>query len=220
MRLTPKKFCSSVLVVLALFLLSQTVASADNVTIDTAPLEGVSGSYGVYAILLDASMTGDGNNTANLTGFNLGGGAPTALIGGVGGGSGNLTSGITLIDTDPSGFNSLFAGFTPGSTLSFDFSMTSNADSSINPMSGLAGDQFLVLIWNLDTNSAVTTTDPTGTDAFLEATVTGQGSLSVQSYNIPGVGGTTVSTTPEPGTFLLLGAGILLFGLRKRCFAN
>ena len=199
-------------------LLWQPTARADSytVTINTAPLVGSSsGPFQVLFALEDANVTGDGNNTATISGFNAGAGSVgTPGAGDVGGGvTGSLSSTLSFTDSDPSGLNFWMASFTPGNTISFNFSMTANADS--NPSaSGFPGDEFLVFILD-GTGFPITTTDAlTGT--LFTAIVNGSSGLSVQGFNIPGVSATTVvpaTATPEPGTLLLLFAGILALGI-------
>jgi hypothetical protein len=202
--------------------MNEPVARADSynatVTIDTSSLVGSSSApfyFGV--VLVNASLNVDGNNSASVTNLNFGGGSAGAFLTSTGGTSatGNLTSGITLTDTDPSDLNYFAAGFTPGSTLSFDFSMTTNADANLNSALGLTGDQFEMVIFD-NTEMAIPTTDQVlGMPGFLVATVCPAcpNGISVQSYNIPDAGATSVvpsaTATPEPATLLLLGPSLL-----------
>lgn len=187
--------------------ISPCVAHADSfgVSVDTSSLIGNSaGPFELGFLLIDASGTGDGNNTVTISNFAFGGGSPGAVdpSGTIGGASGNLTSTITL--TDNSFFNALSASFTSGSSLSFLVNMTTNPDSTIDPSTGLTGDQFDFLIFN-SSNQPIATTDPTGGNTFANATV-GPSGLSVQEFAIP------IATTavPEPGTVFLLGFGLVL----------
>jgi hypothetical protein len=223
MTLGRKKYILMTLGALFLFLLTQTTAHADSftVTINTAPLVGTSAQYEVYLAFTDGGGTGDGNNSASLTNFALGGGTigPLSSVSSMGDASGNLTSGINVGDSSAP-YSGLVAGFTPGSTLSFDFSMSTNPDS------GSFQDQMLFFIWNIGVNSAVPTTDRSTPDSFLSATVcpTCSGGLSLQPFNIAGVSATTIvpnsTATPEPASLLLLGSGFLALGLLKRRFST
>lgn len=214
---TRKSIWAGLGVVIALFMW-QPSARADSftVTVNTAPLVGSSsGPFQVLFALEDANANGDGNNTATISGFSAGAGSVgTPGTGGVGGGvSGSLSSTLSFTDSDPSGLNFWMADFTPGSTVSFNFSMTANADS--NPSaSGFPGDEFLFFILD-GTGFPITTTDAV-TGTLFTAIVNGSSGLSVQGFNIPGVSATTVvpnTATPEPGTLLLLFAGILGLGI-------
>jgi hypothetical protein len=245
---TATRIClSSAVVGLFFFAMAQVPTYGDSysVTINTLALEANPlQPLEIGAILADANATPDGNNTVALTGFSFAGGsaAPlsTQLIDTSGGSSasGNLFSGITLTDTDPSGLNYIVDAFTPGSTLSFGFSMTTNQDLNVDTTRGIPGDQFTFVLFD-STGDPIVTTDPVvGEDAFLVATICTPGqtfsgqvcptdSLLVQSYGLPGAAATTVvsnTAVPEPATLLLLCAGILALailalGARRRCLA-
>lgn len=190
------------------FAISPCVVRADSfgVSVDTSSLIGNSGGpFELGFLLIDASGTGDGNNTVTINNFAFGGGSPGAVdpSGTIGGASGNLTSTVAL--TDNSFFNALSASFTPGSTLSFSVNMTTNPDSTMDLSTGLTGDQFDFLIFN-SSNMPITTTDPTGGNTFASATV-GPSGLSVQEFAIP----TATTPVPEPSTVFLIGFGLVLF---------
>lgn len=214
------------LAALALLLLWQPTARADsyNVTINTSPLVGSSsGPFQILVALEDANGNGDGNNVATISDFSAGAGSVGALSTG-GGVSGSLAGSLTFTDSDPSGLNYAMGDFTPGTTISFTFSMTSSTDS--NPSAtGFPGDEFLFFILD-GTGNPITTTDNSTPDTFFLAIVQGSSGLSAQGFNIPGAAPTVVSSTsvPEPSTILLLAAGILALGLlglgaRRRCWA-
>jgi len=100
------------------------------VSMDTSPLIGnAAGPFQLDFQFTDGSGTSDGNNTVTVSGFNFGAGAAsgTAIVSG--GASGDLSSTVTLIDN--SFFNELTQGFTPGATLSFTLSMTTNVDPGV-----------------------------------------------------------------------------------------
>ena len=209
---------------LFLLLLIQPTANADSfactagtnsescsVTINTSSLSGA--GFGFFPVLLDASQTGDGNNTVSLSGFNFGGGSPGSASS-FGGGSGNFASGMAITDSHPSGFNSVLGLFTPGSTLTFNLLMSTFADSG--NLHGMTGDEFVLMILEPDGITVVPTTDTTPKeDAFFTLTVcpscTNTNGVSIQQFSIP-----STSSVPEPATLLLLGSGMIGLAWGKR----
>ena len=102
------------------------------ITIDTSRLIGRSGGpFSVAFYLSDGSGTGDGNNTATLSGFDFGGGSAQGASTQIGGVSGSLSSGIVL--TDSLYLNWLIQPFNPGSHLMFSVSATNNIDAGPTP---------------------------------------------------------------------------------------
>jgi hypothetical protein len=176
---------------LFLLLVTQQTSRADTISVNTTSLQGnASGPFVLGFVLIDASLSGDGNNTVMLSNFAFGGGS----------------AGMTFTDSDPSGFNFITSAFIPGTVLSFNLAMTANPDLNINPSSGLPGDQFLFVILD-STGQRIQSTDNNTPDAFAVATI-GSGGLSVQQFSIP-----ASTSVPEPATVLLLGSGLVL-GLR------
>jgi hypothetical protein len=203
-----------------LFLGYPSKACADEVSfgvnVDTSSLVGSpAGPFQIGFVLIDASGLGDANNTVDIANFAFGGGAagsvdPSASIGGE---SGDLLSGITLTDSSP--LNSFASEFTPGSSLSFMVTMTTNQDASLHPSVGLPGDQFDFFILSGDNPGGsllpLATTDPTGTDTLAVAQIIPNG-VTIQQYQLV--------TTPEPGSLWLLGCGLVACSLIRRKFAN
>jgi len=193
---------------LFLLLVTQPPSRDDTITVDTTFLQGnASGPFVLGFVLIDASFTGDGNNTAVLSNFDFGGGSAGAVATSGGGVTGNLLSGITLTDSDPSGFNFITSAFTPGTSLSFNLALTTNPDLTINPSFNQPGDEFLFVILD-STGQRIPTTQSDGSDAFAAATIA-PGGVSVQQFS------PTQTFVPEPGTVLLVASGMAL-GLFRR----
>jgi hypothetical protein len=93
-----------------------------NIVVNTAPLMAIPGAGPFY---LDFQLIGAGPNALLVNGFDFGGGtlvgAPT-LVGGAGG---SLGSGVTLNDSG-SFLNEFFQAFTPGTSLRFSVTTTTN----------------------------------------------------------------------------------------------
>lgn len=102
------------------------------VTLDTTNVGALpDGPFSLAFELADGSGIGDGNNAVVLSDFQFGSGSPigSPLI--LGSGFGDLSSTVTLTDADPAGV--FVQGFTPGNTLSFLLSFTTNVDLGGTP---------------------------------------------------------------------------------------
>ncbi len=99
-----------------------------DVTLGTTPLIGNAASpFSLEFQFTDGSGLSDGNNTATVSGIQLGGGALLGAPLTFGSASGTLPGSLTLADT--SFFSQYIQTFTPGNTLSFILSVTNNVDS-------------------------------------------------------------------------------------------
>lgn len=188
-----------------------------NVTLNTAGLVAPpSGDpFWLFFQFTDGSGTGDANNSATISGLNLGGGTLLPDISSDGGIAGDPVTGLTM--TDSSFFNFYSQAFQPGAALTFQLSMTTNLSAP-----GAAPDLFGFSI--LDALFApIPTLDPTFADLLLSVTldspnpsVASYGSDPARTDSI--VNAPDVRPVPEPGTLTLLviGAATALAGRRHR----
>jgi hypothetical protein len=211
---------SAILVGLALCVAAP--ARADMIitfTMLTGPLQGdPAAPFSLDFQLNDGSGTGDGNNTAELSGFLFGpGGGPVGSAALIGGATGNLGSFIQLTD---SGFlNEFTQGFTPGGLLQFQLSLTTNLDAGGTP------DQFTMAI--LDSSGAQLPT-LSFFDVFVEIDVD-TANPAIQTFasdpsrntvaggaplNLSAPAFTSASSVPEPGSIFLLGCALGIMALR------
>lgn len=173
-----------------------------NVSINTSSLAGQSGSELVFEFT-DGSGLGDANNTATLSGFDLGGGTAGAVdtVNSFGGYSGDLSSGVTLTDNS---FLAVFGQFLdPGSSLSFNLDLTTNVDAGGTP------DQFSMYLYDPSGNPLTTTSDPTGFDSLLTINLDSSNPATDNYDSALVTTSAPVTKTPEPSTILLLGLGLL-----------
>jgi len=181
-----------------------------SVSLDTSAL---SGSFELAFIFTDGSGTDDANNTVTLSNFLFGvggsaGTVDTALS--TGGVSGDLTSGVSLVD---SAFLNIFASsLTPGSLLSFNFGLTTNVDAGGTP------DQLSLALLHSD-GTVVNTEDPSGANSLLTVNIDSANPTinAFASDLTPAPVVTESAAVPEPPGPLLLamGLGAALWSTRK-----
>ena len=192
-------------------------------TMLTAVLQGdPAGPFSLDFQLNDGSGTGDGNNTAVLSGFLFGvGGGPVGSAALAGGATGDLGSFIQIAD---SGFlNEFTQGFTPGSLLQFQLSLTTNVDAGGTP------DQFSMAI--LDSSGAQLPT-LSFFDVFVEIDLD-SANPAIQTFasdptrntvaggapvNLAAPGFTASSPVPEPGSIFLAGSALVILAVRRHRF--
>jgi len=176
-----------------------TAARAVSVSVDTSTLSG--GLYYIDFQLNDGNGVGDGNNTAVINGFAFGGGMVVGPATSFGGASGDLSSSVTLIDTDP--FTEFFQAFIPGSSLSFTLQLSNNPNGTIPDLFGFA---------LLDENLMNLATYALGSDQLLTVELNG-GALTYDAYaSVGGVPAPTVSASVPEGSGTLVLTLVAMFG--------
>ena len=192
-----------------------TASAADllyHVSLNTTPLiSSAAGPFYVDFQLNDGAGTGNGNNTALLTGFTFGGGSATGATFGDGGFSGSLTTSVKLTDT--SAFNEFYQRFTAGSTLDFNLILTTNLNINLIP------DLFSFAI--LDSSLAnIPTFSPGLSDSLLLVNIDSTPTVEAYAANgsiAPSAGGAgialaapSLTAVPEPSTYGLFGVACLV----------
>jgi hypothetical protein len=187
------------------------VARAQSVTyqfsVNTSTLVGnTSAPFSLDFQLTDGSGNNDGNNTATLSNFSFGGGgAPFGSANLSGNASGSLAAGVTL--TDSVFFNEFYQSFTPGTTLSFDLTLTTHVDGGGTP------DAFSFSI--LDNNTLSIPTTMSG-DFLLFANIDSASPVVQIGNGRDAFGGVSVAAVPEPGTVTLAGLGLAAVVVLRR----
>jgi hypothetical protein len=181
------------------------------VWVDTSSLvANPAGPFSLDFQLNDGSGVGDGNNWATLSNFRFGGGSAFGSGTTFGGTSGDLSTSVSLTDTD-SLFNDFYQSFLPGSFLAFDLTLSNNVDAGGTP------DLFSFAI--LDGDLLNLATQSLGSDTFLEINLTGR-TPDIASFGSAdlAISAPIAVPVPEPSAYALCGAiGLLgLIAVRRR----
>ncbi len=189
-------------------------------SLDTSPLiSHPAGPFSVAFQLADGSGTNDGNNAVVVSNFRFAGGSPSGTPVVAGSAFGSLASTVSL--TDSGIVNYFYQPFTPGTTLSFQITVTTNTDpggildeftfslldNTLTPIPTMAGAPLdLFLYVNLATKPTVhtyasdSTRTPSGGGAPLTIPAPLMASLSVTSLNL-GSAPVGMSSTPRKVKF-------------------
>jgi hypothetical protein len=187
----------AMLVLLLQFAPSSHAALVFHVDVDTSVLVGnAGGPFSLDFQLIGGSPAG---NSATISNFSFGGGAAAGAPALAGGAAGSL-GGSVLLDDSGAFFNEFFQAFTPGATLGFDVSLTTNVN-------GPTPDGFSFAI--LDSSLFNITTNGLG-DALLFVNIDGASPVVQAFAGIGGFAGVDVRVIPEP-------AGLVLFALALIC---
>jgi hypothetical protein len=180
------------------------------VTLDTLALVGNSNApFSLDFQLNDSDGFSLNNNSALLSNFYFGTGSPVGSGTFFGGASGDLSTSVTLADTQS--FNEFYQTFTPGSTLAFDLSLTLNANSGPTP------DGFSVSI--LDSSLANIPTTGLGDSLVLFNIINSPTGPEINFGTGTGdYSGVTLSAVPEvsQATLPLIIAGSMILRRRRR----
>jgi hypothetical protein len=179
---------------------------------DVSPLAG-NGPFALAFQLTDGSQAGDGNNSVTISNINLFGGSSGGMMGypyTTGNVSGSLATSVTLRDTTPT--NEFAQVFSPGQSLSFTVTATTNGDVGSTP------DAFAVLIYDANGN-ALPTQDFLGS-SFISLNLTGSDPIqlsatdpsSAVALDAPQI----ASSAPEPATLTLIGVGLASLAIHRR----
>ncbi len=207
---------SKTIVVAALVWVSSSVTAQASilyqVTVNTSTLSGTNGNIDFQFNPGGATSQAALVAISSFTGAVINGTAFTT-----GGVSGNLPSTVTI--NNSTAFNDYFQALTFGPSLSFLLQFNGPAVNSPNG-TATSGSAFGLSLYNAAGDTPLLTTNP---DGFIgTANVNLNGTVTTTTYPSNGTGGapvatfTVVSSVPEPGTFVLLGASFLSIGFFRR----
>jgi len=195
------------------FMLMSAHATEILTDIITTPLKGTN------AELAFDFNAGNGNqpNSITISSFSTNGTLSTVnptLQGDV---TGNLSSTVTLNNTQPK--NEFIQAITLGNSLSFIFNTTQNFASSTSLL-----DTFSIYLLNTNGQSLITTTDVSNANSLLsftiDGTTNGKLNLNTDTSKNPviwsvGVSNPIFMPTPIPGTFWLFATALMVFGCNQ-----
>jgi PEP-CTERM motif len=206
---SPFKLTLSLLAATSTMLIaSASQAATFHVTVDTSSLgSNTSAPFSLDFQLNDGGVLG--NNSATVSNFTYAGGSATGSATTLGGATGDISSIVTFNNSSFS--QELYQAFTPGTTLDFDVTLTTDSD-------GVTPDAFAFAI--LDSGLLNIPTTGLG-DSLLFV------NLNSATPNLQFFSGTgayaTVTAVPEPtSTVALFGLGCvgLLAGKRKKALSK
>lgn len=182
-----------------------------NVVVNTTPLIGNASAPFYLDFLLIGGPTP--SNTVTISDFGFSGGAPAgaATLSGPGV-TGDLSSTVTLTD-NVDFLNEFYQAFTPGATLGFEVTVTTN-EGTTPPITPDAF-SFAILDKNLIN---LPTTSPLFDDSLLFTNLTPglvTSDLVTSSTTSPAGVTTTAAVVPEPATLVLFGTGLALTVRRR-----
>lgn len=204
----------------ALFLSFAGLVFGDTIfTLDTMPLQTSSaGPFTLDFQLDEGDGQANGYNTVTLSNFNFGGGSvntsPSSSTGGIAVTSSPLE---VVLSENTSFYNDVEFSFTPGTSLAFTFSSTTNDDP-------VAPDAFTFAIYD-NSGNEIATTNPNGFNSFIEVDLTSNGSPvnTILSGSAPGASvalnpptqSSSNTSTPEPSYLIPVGLLMALGGWKK-----
>ena len=174
-------------------------ASPIQITVDTSLLAGTSAD-----LAFDLTDGGPPANTVTISGFASNGTLVTASS------SGDVTGVFpgTVTIGDTGFFNEYLQSITLGSSLTFSFDTTGNAAAA-----GSSPDGFALFFLDPTTGLPLfTTSDPTGANALFLYSIGEAIPLELYSSDTVTVQATS-NVVPEPGTYALVIAALLVFGV-------
>jgi hypothetical protein len=179
-----------------------TAATTYDVTIDTTPLDTTQG-YLAFDFLQGFPVE---DNTVTISDFTTD--ATLGTLTPSGDATGTISPGPGTLDDINNFFNEFLQEVTFGTTISFNLSLTTNGAPTPDNFS----------FYLLDSSQfPIITSDPSGADSLISIDITGPG-LTPNVYTSADATATVTpagSSTPEPGSFWLI--GISLTGLLPIC---